>query len=139
MAVDDNAWALATGPQGQTFQFHVSSTEWKNEFSFEAYTRRRKYHWSGLGRSYGAETLTIFKMKPEMGPPDVERRDYPADDRSWFEENTNFISAVEGKTQAWGTVTDALASLRVVRDIYSLSAKAQARMPWPHPKSWNAV
>ena len=91
MPVDDNTWGWLSTPQGQTFSFHVSSSEWKNEFRFEVYTQKRKYQWIGLGRSYGPEKLTIYKMTPEMGPPLVEERSYSENDDSWLKENTHFL------------------------------------------------
>ena len=36
---------------------------------------RAKIEISGLGGSYGAETLTLFEMLPEMGPP-IESRQW---------------------------------------------------------------
>jgi predicted dehydrogenase len=123
MQVDDNAWALLTTPKGQTFSMHVSSTEWKNEFRFEVYTRTRKYQWTGLGKSYGPETLTIYKMKPEMGPPDVEHRQYSPDDNSWRLENKNFVEACQGGARIDGGFDDALSALKLVDDIYSESKR----------------
>ncbi|MEO5969577.1 MAG: Gfo/Idh/MocA family oxidoreductase [Bdellovibrionia bacterium] len=134
MPVDDNAWAILSTPRGQTFSMHVSSSEWKNEFLFEVYTRKRKYVWSGLGRSYGPETLTIYKMKPEMGPPDVERREYPGEDLSWLKENTNFIQAISGKQQVEGGLENALQCLKLVEDIYACSKKLQGSVH--HPEWW---
>ena len=51
---------------------HVSWTEWKNMFSLEIYCRTAKLQVDGLVRSYGPQTLRIYRMKPELGPPDVE-------------------------------------------------------------------
>jgi predicted dehydrogenase len=134
MPVDDNAWAILSTPRGQTFSMHVSSSEWKNEFLFEVYTRNRKYVWSGLGRSYGPETLTIYKMKPEMGPPDVEKREYPGEDLSWFKENTNFVQAILGNQKVDGGLPNALQCLKLVEDIYSSSKKLQGSTH--HPEWW---
>ncbi len=138
MPVDDNAWAVLSTPKGQTFSMHVSCSEWKNEFRFEVYTRERKYQWVGLGRSYGPEKLTIFKMKPEMGPPDVEERAYPAEDQSWLLENTNFISAIQGEAKINGGYEDALRALKHVADIYEISKKTQTAESFPHPTWWQS-
>lgn len=132
MPVDDNGWGILANKQGQTFTFHVSSSEWKNEFQFDVYTRARKYVWSGLGRSYGPETLTIYKMKPEMGPPEVEKKEYPGEDISWKLENENFEQAIQGKSQVFGGYEDALHSLKMVEQIYLSSEKIQGEKN--HPK-----
>lgn len=133
MPVDDNTWGILGNSDGQTFSFHVSSTEWKNEFQFDVYTRQRKYTWYGLGRSYGPETLTIYKMKPEMGPPDVEKRDYPPEDFSWLKENKNFIEALKGEAQANGDLEDGLRSLYQVSQVYQKSFEIQNAIP-SHPR-----
>lgn len=141
MPVDDNAWAILSNQKGQTFSMHVSSTEWKNEFQFDVYTRHRKYVWSGLGRSYGPETLTIYKMKPEMGPPDIEKREYSPEDRSWFDENTNLVDALKGTAKINGGLDDALESLRLVEQIY-LSSQSLNQKNSPdrvHPLWWTGT
>lgn len=137
MPVDDNAWAILSDKNGATFSFHVSSTEWKNEFRFEVYTRERKYQWLGLGRSYGPERLLIYKMKAEMGPPDFEERNYPGDDLSWKKENTNFLKAIQKEEPVNGGYQDALQCLKLVEDIYQ---KSQALQPQQnHPQWWKGT
>lgn len=131
MPVDDNTWGILSTPEHQTFSFHVSSSEWKNEFQFDVYTRQRKYTWQGLGRSYGPESLTIYKMKPEMGPPEIERREYPAEDLSWLKENRNFVETIKGEAQANGDIEDALRALNQVEQIYLKSSEIQSGMPHP--------
>jgi predicted dehydrogenase len=66
--------------------FHVSWTEWKNLFSLEVYCRTGKLTVDGLAGSYGPQVLHVYEMKPELGPPDVERVEYPAEDVSWLAE-----------------------------------------------------
>ncbi len=138
MPVDDNTWGILANPQGATFSFHVSSSEWKNEFRFEVYTRQRKYQWLGLGRSYGPEKLFIHKMKSEMGPPETEERCYPSEDNSWLAENTNFLHAIQGKAEVNGGYRDALHSLKMVQDIYANSMKLHADLKRreQHPIWW---
>lgn len=132
MSVDDNSWAILSSAEGQTFEMHVSSSEWKNEFQFDVYTRNRKYVWHGLGRSYGPETLTIYKMKPEMGPPDIEKKEYPGEDLSWLKENQNFVDSIRGEAQLNGDFDDAVKSLKLVSDIYQKSKELQGT--GDHPK-----
>jgi predicted dehydrogenase len=56
--------------------------------------RTAKLDISGLGRSYGTETLTVYKMKPEMGPPDKEVFTFEGDDNSWDTEFKDFMDAI---------------------------------------------
>jgi predicted dehydrogenase len=99
MPVDDNAVLLLgtnDGPR-DTSPFaliHVSWTEWKNTFSLEIACRTAKITVDGLGRSYGAETLRIYRMRPELGPPDLEEIVYPDEDTSWVAEWRHFTDAI---------------------------------------------
>jgi predicted dehydrogenase len=81
---DRNPWAL----------IHVSWTEWKNQFSLEIAAERAKWAVDGLTRSYGPQNLTIYRMRPELGPPDVEHVSYPDRDESWEREWNHFAEAV---------------------------------------------
>ncbi|GIL18210.1 MAG: oxidoreductase [Oligoflexia bacterium] len=138
MNVDDSAWATLSTPQGQTFSMHVSSCEWKNEFRFEVYTRNRKYQWVGLGRSYGPETLNIYKMKPEMGPPDIEERKYPNEDHSWLNENQNFLKAIKNEEAIFGGFKDAVRCLKHVENMYKISKQTQKDEKFKHPIWWQS-
>lgn len=97
--VDDNAVMLLGehGGVGDASPFsllHVSWTEWKNTFSLEIACHDAKISVDGLGRSYGPETLRIYRMRPELGPPDLEEVVYDDDDVSWPNEWQHFADAV---------------------------------------------
>jgi len=95
--VEDNAALLLgdgeirTGPWGM---LHVTWTEWKNLFSLEIYCRTAKLQVEGLVRSYGPQRLSIYRMGPELGPPDVEEIVYPDEDGSWTAEWEHFAEAL---------------------------------------------
>jgi predicted dehydrogenase len=94
--VEDNAVVtLGDERQGPWATFHVTWTEWKNLFSLEIYCRTGKLAVDGLGGSYGPETLRIFAMRPELGPPDVEEETFAGGDASWTAEWDHFRAAVE--------------------------------------------
>ena len=99
MPVEDNA-VLTLGEPGRRAPwatFHVSWSEWKNEFSLEIYTRHTEARDArGLAGSYGPQTLRIWRMRPEMGPPDLEEIAYPAEDASWAAEWAHFRAAIAG-------------------------------------------
>ena len=76
-AVDDNAVMIladsgGVGDRAPWALLHVSWTEWKNMFSMEVTCERAKWAVEGLSRSYGAQRLSIYRMRPELGPPDLE-------------------------------------------------------------------
>lgn len=92
-AVEDNAALLLGAPEGAFAVLHAGWTEWKNLFSLEIACRTAKLQVDGLAGSYGAQRLTVYRMKPELGPPDVETIEYAADDVSWREEWRAFKNA----------------------------------------------
>ena len=98
--VDDNA-VLVLGRRGGVGDpspfalLHVSWTEWKNTFSLEIACRTAKFAVDGLGRSYGPEELRIFRMRPELGPPDLEVERYADTDVSWDLEWRHFTAAID--------------------------------------------
>jgi predicted dehydrogenase len=110
MPVDDNAViTLGTqGAHGEPFaNLHASCSEWKNLFDLEIYCRTAKFHLTGLQGSYGAQVLRIFRMKPEMGPPDVETIEYAKDDFSWVREWRAVADAVETRVSTSGDLAAA--------------------------------
>jgi predicted dehydrogenase len=123
MAVDDNAVLTVgeRGPAARWATFHVSCSEWKNCFSLELYGRTGKVLVSGLGGSYGTETLTYYRMLPQLGPPEVEQREFSGPDRSWALDLQNLVSHLTSGTPLWGDLGSARYALEVVRDAYRQS------------------
>jgi predicted dehydrogenase len=118
MPVEDNAFVLLRTAGGQVAWLHASCTEWKNLFSFEIFGRQGKLQWDGLGGSYGLERLTLYRMRPEMGPPETTTWEYPGEDASWRAEWCHFRQALGAGSEPWGSVEDALAVLRLVERVY---------------------
>jgi predicted dehydrogenase len=108
--VDDNAALILGEHASRTAPWallHVTWTEWKNLFSLEIYCRTAKLHVEGLVRSYGPQKLRIFKMKPELGPPEVEELNYSAEDGSWLAEWRHFREAIATGAPVLGGLEDA--------------------------------
>lgn len=114
--LDDNAFTLLR-KGSVTAMLHVSTTNWKNTFAFEVFGEKGFLIVDGLGRSYGQETLTIGKRKPEFGVPDVETKTY-TEDTSWTEEWKNFLSALRGKAKLIGDAHDGAEANRYVEAVY---------------------
>ena len=96
-SVEDNAALILGDGQSRTgpwAMLHVSWTEWKNLFSLEIYCRTAKIQIDGLVRSYGPQRLTIYRMGPELGPPEAEEVVYPDEDRSWSLEWASFARSI---------------------------------------------
>ena len=119
MPVDDNAFLTLRTPARQVAFLHASCTEWKNLFSFEIYGRTGKLDISGLGGSYGVERIAWHRMLPEMGPPETTIWEYPRSDSSWALETDEFLEDIRLGRQPVPGLGDALAVLRVVRQVYS--------------------
>lgn len=126
MPVDDNAFMLLETAARQTALLHVSCTEWKNLFSFELYGRDAKIHVEGLGGSYGLERLALYRMLPEMGPPETTIWEYPQADDSWNLEFAEFLEDIGANRQPAASLADARAALTVVESIYARSGYGAA-------------
>jgi predicted dehydrogenase len=122
MPVDDNAFLNLRNAAGNTAWLHVSSTEWKNLFSFEIYGRKAKLHWEGLGGSYGIERLAYYKMLPEMGPPETTIYEYPRGDESWKLEMAEFFEDIRLQRTPVPGLKEARLALSVVEQIYQNQA-----------------
>jgi predicted dehydrogenase len=118
MPVEDNGFVLLKTRMGQVAWLHASWTEWKNTFSFEVFARRGKLQVDGLGGSYGLERLTLYRMRPEMGPPETTGWEYPGEDSSWLDEYASFVEATRGHATANATLEDASAALHIVQAAY---------------------
>jgi len=121
--VEDNAALILGVADDRTAPWamlHVTWTEWKNTFSLEIYCRTAKLQVDGLVRSYGTQVLRIYRMKPELGPPDVEEIRFGEDDVSWAAEWEHFAAAVAaGETPLLGSLADAEYAWGRVEDAYA--------------------
>lgn len=122
--VEDNA-ALILGTQDERSapwaMLHVTWTEWKNMFSIEVYCRTAKLQVDGLVRSYGTQRLRIYRMRPELGPPDLEERTFPDDDVSWVAEWENLAASITSGETVSGGLEDAHYAWARVQDAYEAS------------------
>jgi predicted dehydrogenase len=120
--VEDNAMLLLGEADSRTAPWamlHVTWTEWKNMFSLEVYCRTAKLQVEGLVRSYGPQSLKIFRMSPELGPPELEERRYGAEDGSWVAEWAHFTEAIASDGPLLGDLDDALYAWQCVEDAYA--------------------
>jgi predicted dehydrogenase len=126
MEVEDNAViVLGDRDSGPWTMFHASWTEWKNLFSLEIFCRTAKLQVDGLAGSYGPQRLTIYSMRPELGPPDVETIEHPAEDESWSREWEEFADAVhagDGRPLA-GDLESATYGWRCIEAAYARAAR----------------
>jgi predicted dehydrogenase len=118
MTVEDNVFMALKNKTGSIAFLQASSTEWKNMFSLEIYGKTGKIEISGLGRSYGVETLTFHKMLAEMGPPISKTWSFPEPDDSWSLEMNEFIKDIQSGTAKSDNIDSSQEVLRVIGEIY---------------------
>ncbi len=126
--LDDNAFAILRNDK-TTVSFHVSTTNWKNIFSFEIFGDWGFLQIDGKGGSYGEEILTYGKRRPEFGVPDIHIFKFNAKEVSWEREWKNFVSAVEGKGKILGDGADGLAANKLASAIYRSSKTKKVVRP----------
>jgi predicted dehydrogenase len=123
MPVEDNGFLLLSSADEKRMAFlHASCTEWKNLFDFEIFCRNAKIEVWGLGRSYGVEELRCYRMKPEMGPPEIDVTKFPEEDASWQTEFDAMLAKIEGRPSAIATLEDAARTLDIVQATYEQAA-----------------
>lgn len=115
--LEDNVFLTLENKNRNIAFLQASCTEWKNLFSFEIYFKYGKLEISGLGGSYGLETLKIYEMKKEMGPPKTTIYEYPFRDKSWELEIKAFIKNTEKQTRQ-NSFKDSLDILKLVEKVY---------------------
>ena len=131
IGVEDNAFLALRSEAGALAWLHASWTEWKNLFSFEIALERAKIDITGLGGSYGPESLSLYEMTPAMEPPRRVTWEWPTRDDSWTLEFEHIIADMKpGSTSvaavAPATLDDAVAAFRVVDDAYRYSPTASS-------------
>jgi predicted dehydrogenase len=124
MPVDDNAFLSLRNASGKMAWLHASCTEWKNLFCFEVYFEKTKFQVDGLGGSYGVERLTVYRMLPDMGPPDTTIYEFPRGDDSWSYETSLFLEDIETRRTPVPGLKEGIAILEAVEEIYRKSGFA---------------
>lgn len=115
--LEDSAFFILRNNKGQIAQLSASCVEWKNIFCFEIMLENAKIQIDGLGKSYGQEKLTLYKMKPEMGPPTIEEFLFN-EDSSWQNETKLFFSQIKRKIYSSKSLNDAIYVLSIVEKLY---------------------
>jgi predicted dehydrogenase len=121
---EDNA-ALLLGEPGDRLApwatLHVSWTDWKNIFSLEVACETAKIQVDGLVRSYGDQVLRVYRMRPELGPPELEEEVFGSEDLSWGREWGHFADVIRNGGELLGSLADAHYAWRQVEAAYAMS------------------
>jgi predicted dehydrogenase len=114
---NDNAFLTLRTKNDKIAFLHAGYTEWKNLFCFEIAGRQGKIEISGLGGSYGVERCTLYKMLPQMGPPETTTWEYPMADDSMEVELAAFLEDIKRDRTPTPGIAEAAEVLRVIENI----------------------
>lgn len=123
--LEDSAFALLRWNSGAIAQFHTTWTQWKNLFSFEVFGKQGSLVVEGLGRSYGQETLTVSRRRPQGGAPWQEKTAYDEEDISWAAEWDDFVKAIDSGSAYFGTPSEGVAVMRMLDGLYRAAESKQ--------------
>lgn len=116
--LEDAAFFQLRNEKNQIADLSVTCIEWKNIFSFEIMLQKAKIQIDGLGKSYGREKLTLYKMKLKMGPPTISEFIFEEEDNSWRKENNIFFKRIKQKDYTDTSIKDAIYVMRVLNKLY---------------------
>lgn len=120
MPVEDNCFLNLESSSGTKLAWlHASCSEWKNLFSLEIYGREGKMQINGLGGSYGPESLTLYRMTPEMGPPHSTSWEFPPPDLSWEHELVSLECDIQDGGHRVPRISHAANILAITDEIYA--------------------
>ncbi len=119
MQVDDNAFVMYETVSGKIAQLHATWTQWKNRFRFEIYGTKGAIEIDGLGKSYGIETLKIYKRHKLGKPPEIINKEFKGNDNSWELEWKDFILAIESKNKLpMSSEHESIKAMKIITNIY---------------------
>jgi predicted dehydrogenase len=121
--LEDNAFVILQASRGQVASLHTSWTMWKNRFSFEVMARDGYVRVSGLGGSYGVESLTVGRKEAEGGVPLETVTPFPEPDPSWEADWADFVAAIESDRAPEVDASAGLAVMKMVDDVYTQSSR----------------
>jgi predicted dehydrogenase len=123
---EDNAFVTLRTHEGKVAFLHASLTQWRNKFSFEITGSQGYATVSGMGGSYGVETLATGKNLP--GAPFSETvTEFRGEDKCWDEEWKDFKAHIDAPSYfEYGL--DGVRALQAVEAAYESSKKGQTEI-----------
>ena len=122
--LEDNIFALLRNAEGCVAQLHASWTSWKNTFRFEVSAEHGYLSASGLGGSYGTESL-VHGVRVALGhTPQEYRFEFPQPDESLKMEWTDFLDCIEQGKAPQSSGEDGLRTLQLAESIYAAAHTA---------------
>lgn len=129
--LEETGVALLSGADGFVATLTSTLLQWRNTFELVVQGERGYLEITGLGGSYGTETLTVGRRDPNA-PFGEEKTYFRGADRSWGEEWAHFVAAIRGEVSLMSDGHDAARSMQVVEAVYE-SARTGQRVELPAP------
>ena len=122
---------MMRGKSGVVAMLHSSATQWRHRFNLDITLEKGSIILSGIlsgSKSYGAETLTVFRLgNDDMGDPLEQTTRYNTDP-SWAKEVDEFASAIiDNAPIQHGSAEDAYRTMELVYRIYCADKEWQDR------------
>ena len=119
--VEDTAFLNMRTTNNIICSLSVSCAEWKNIFDFQIIGTKGKLKITGIGGSYGTETLSVYTMNTDiMGvPEETTHIEYPQEDLSFKLEQEYFLKLYHGNVSDISTLRDAYNSMAIIEEIYT--------------------
>ena len=130
MPFEDNAFVTLKTNDGMVTFIHASLTQWINRFLFEVVGSEGYARISGLGGSYGVETLTIGRKEPEK-PFSYTITEFRGDDRCWEEEWRDF--KLSTPNQSYESALGGVRALEIVEAAYKSAMTGSMIRIQPQP------
>ena len=113
MEVEDNAFCTFETKSGKVAQLHATWTQWKNLFRFEIYGKKGAIEVNGLGKSYGTETLKLYKRIKAGTLPIITEKEFKGEDLSWELEWKDFLSK-----KPMSNENESLEVMKIISELY---------------------
>ena len=119
--LEDNCFITLKNTKNNYSFLHASSTEWKNRFIFEIFCKYGKIEILGLGKSYGNEKLTLYKMSKNMGIPNKKEFHFSkfSINNSWNMEISEFYDSIIKSKDCYPNLNDVYDNLKIINKIYN--------------------
>jgi predicted dehydrogenase len=116
--LEDGGMAILTFENGATAQMHTTLAQWHNEFKLEIYGESGFLRVSGLGNTYGIETLEVG-MRDDQKPFSSEIIQFRGSDISWKEEWKALKRNFENQVTSNARFQDGINAMKIAEAAYS--------------------
>ena len=115
--VEDNIFMTLKYKKKIAF-LHSSWTEWKNKFYLEIFGKTGKIEINGKSGSYGAEKVTIFRMRKNQIKPDKKIINFSNKDLSWKYELNLFFKDIKKINDSDFHLKNLYENFKIINAIY---------------------